>query len=78
MKSANVVQLCRGLDGWYVVCPLLSVKPKEMSKTWVQVDRDDKNRTVDFGPTSAKILGFPKLKPGEGPKRVEITAKFVD
>ncbi len=78
MKTVNM-WLCRDDDGWRVLCPLAHPKPKRNRGEWEQVDRSGRERGECIGPSQFKVL-FPhlKLKPGDDPRRVEITAKFVD
>lgn len=85
MKTAKVVQLCRDDDGDYVVCPLMSVEPEKTHYgQWKQCNRkghivssflEGSRENRDGGD---KIFGHLKLKPGEGPRKIEITSKFVD
>lgn len=71
--------VCRDNDGWYAVCPLQNIKPVKRMGSWAQRDRKGVCREVIFSAARFESL-FPKfkLKLGEGPKRVELTAKFVD
>lgn len=71
------VQVCRDDDGWYVICPLASARPRKESGDWEQTDRNGVIREKRCNGSIAEILGLPKLKPGDGPVLVDITVTIA-
>ena len=88
MKVAKV-WLCRnsGKNAEYVFSPLGNVLPRIKSEHsvcgrlfwWRQDDKDGLDRSVGMCAKDFQRL-FPqlKLKPGEGPRKVDVTAKFTE
>ena len=72
--------LCRDLNGVYVICPLAK-QPEYISHSWYQSDGDEVRRQIDIC-THTFEREFPnikgKLKPGDGPIRIELTLRFCD
>lgn len=70
--------LCRDTDGWYKVCPLAK-RPSFGGWIWEQCDHNgiDKANGICARDFEREFPNL-KLKPGEGPRRVEFTGRFCD
>lgn len=70
--------LCRDMDKFYIVCPLAK-RPVFEIGAWRQHNQRDTDITIPICPRRFE-REFPnlKLKPGEGPRRVEFTGEFCD
>ncbi|KKK68108.1 hypothetical protein LCGC14_2947380 [marine sediment metagenome] len=72
--------LCRDSDGWYKKCPLAK-RPSAEACIWEQYDRNGAQRAEtisarDFEREFPNVKG--RLKPGDGPVRVEFEMRFCD
>lgn len=78
MKKTTILWWCRDDDGCYIRCPLIVPTPTKLNGEWYQTDRKGYERQEVLDKSLAREMSHLKLKPGEGPRKIEITAKFVD